>query len=78
VADLIDTLRRIERRAKDARQTIATGQKAGLAVNGTSALRDIEMAARDLLADLGKQTGGPKAARRGTTPSSAADERIGA
>lgn len=78
MADLIAVLEKIERRARDARRTIAEGQKANLPINGTTALREIELAARDLLVDLAKQTGAPKDARRGTTPSSAADERIGA
>ena len=72
MVDVIERLREIERRAHEARKTIAAGRKAGLDVNGTSALRDVEMKARDLAALLEKQTGGPKAARRGTTPSSAA------
>lgn len=68
--DLIERLRQIEQRAKHARAAIAEGRKAGLEINGTTALRDIEMSARDLVTDLSTQTGGPKAARRGTTPSS--------
>jgi hypothetical protein len=71
--DLIQRLREIEERAREARKTIAVGRKAGLAINGTTALRDIEMETRDLAAKLEKQTGGPKAARAAvTTPSSRA------
>ena len=70
--DLIERIREIEARAANARRDITAGREAGLPVNGVSALRDVEMKARDLASYLEKQTGGPKAARRGTTPSSAA------
>jgi hypothetical protein len=66
--DLIVRLREIEQRAKTARTTIANGRAAGLNVNGTSALRDVEMKARDIATYLEKQTGAPEGARRGTTP----------
>jgi hypothetical protein len=71
--DLIERLREIEERARVARKTIAVGRKAGLEINGTTALRDIEFKTRDLAVLLEKQTGGSKAARAAvTTPSSRA------
>lgn len=71
--DLIERLREIEARAREARDTITAGREAGLAVNGITALRDIEFKTRDLAVDLEKQTGGSKAARAAvTTPSSRA------
>lgn len=60
MADLVEKLQEIERRAHDARRVIAAGRKTGLPVNGTTALRDIEMAARDLIADLQKADGRPE------------------
>jgi hypothetical protein len=67
---LVERLRKVEERARTARKTIATGVQAGLPVNGTSALRDIEMEVRTLVRALETPTGAPKGARRGTTPSS--------
>lgn len=53
--DLIETLRRIEERASAARNSIAAGREQGLQINGTTALRDCELLARDLRTDLERQ-----------------------
>jgi hypothetical protein len=58
--DLIERLREIETRAATARKLIAEGRAAGLSVNGTTALRDVEFKARDIATYLEKQTGGPE------------------
>jgi hypothetical protein len=57
MVDLLDRLKDIERRAFNARREINIGREAGLQLNGISALRKIEMAARDAVRDLEKQTG---------------------
>jgi hypothetical protein len=47
--DLLDVLQQITDRAKQARAELAAGRAAGHQVNGTSALRQIELAARDAI-----------------------------